>query len=73
MKCTVCHRHWKHVRNLDHIDSICPDCFVEPADNTVRLEQLFEEILIRHVALTELRDIYRHKLDTILQDKNLDK
>lgn len=67
MKCPVCHKHWKHVRNLDHVDSV-PDCFVDPADNTVRLEQLFEEILKRHVALVELRDIYRHKLDTILEN-----
>lgn len=67
MKCPVCHKHWKHVGNLDHVDSVCPDCFVEPAGNT-ELKKLFEEILVRHVALTELREIYRHKLDTILKN-----
>jgi len=50
MKCPVCHKHWKHVRNLDHVDSVCPDCFTEPAGNT-QLNALFEEILKRHVAL----------------------
>ena len=63
MKCTACHKHFKIVRTLDDT-STCPDC--QPVGNTVRLEQLFEEILKRHVVLVELRDIYRCKLNKLL-------
>lgn len=66
MKCHKCHKHFKPERNLDTA-STCPDCS-QVYDNTVQLQQLFEEILKRHVVLIELREIYRHKLDTILKN-----
>lgn len=64
MKCKACHKHFKPERTIEQ-DSVCPDC--QPAGNT-QLNALFEEILKRHVVLTELREIYRHKLDTILKN-----
>ena len=64
MKCTKCYKHYKAIRNLEDTTATCPDC--QPVGNTVRLEQLFEEILKRHVVLVELRDIYRHKLNKLL-------
>lgn len=68
MKCTACHKHFKPERNLDTL-STCPDCS-QVYDNTVQLKQLFEEIIVRHVVLAELRDIYRHKLKVLLNAQN---
>lgn len=65
MKCKVCHKHFKQARDLDHDETTCPDCS-QIYETTVQLRKLFEEIIVHHVVLSELRNVYRRHWDDIV-------